>query len=302
MTVCGSCGSDHRGGRRHCPSPGAGGDRDEAGQAAAAPPVGGAGGADPSGADAGTAVIVDLSNTLPLTDDELADAEPAGGPGPAAGAGQRAQPGTAGRRLLGVLLVAVGLALVAAGSYTAYQNRHPRGAPPTVRSVPATPTAGAPTPTGPATGSPPVSTPTVSPATAAPDGVVVTVAPALSGQPDVAAVAATLGTYFTAINERDYDTYRAVLVGAQDRVGGEQDFLRRFRSTTDSDVRLVGLRHDGDGTILATVTFRSTQDPVDAPDGASPCVSWVLTYPLVAEGGDLLIDVVHPFAQTYRPC
>jgi hypothetical protein len=237
-----------------------------------------------------TTVIADLNRTLPLPD--------GGHTGPDGGAVAEPGPGTGARRLLGVLLVAVGLVLVASGGYTAYQNRHgTRGStPPGVRTVPGSASPDA-TPTPP-TASPPTPTPTAVGASP-----LVTVAPALSGQPDVAAVADTLTTYFTAINERDYDAYRSVLVDVEDRVGGEADFLRRFRSTTDSDVRLVGVRHDPDGGVMATVTFRSTQDPADAPDGVSACVSWVLTYPMTAaDDGTLLIDVVHLFAQTYRPC
>lgn len=283
MTVCGACGSDHPPGRRHCPSCGTGETQVE--ELSGWTTVAGTRSERSDQADAGR-LVTDMDRARRIGD----------------GTGQGEPGGEVGRRLLGTVLVVVGLALIAGGGYTAYQNRHnpPRGIPPGVRPTPS----GRPT----APVSQPPASPTQSPsAPTSPVGTsgtpqIVAVAPALSGQPDVSDVTDTLTTYFTAINERDYEAYRSVLVGADNRVRNEDEFLRRFRSTSDSDVRLVGIRRDPDGEIFATVTFRSTQDPQDAPDGVSACVSWVLTYPMTRDGAGLKIDLVRPFAQTYRSC
>ncbi|HEY9476128.1 MAG TPA: hypothetical protein VIS06_20045 [Mycobacteriales bacterium] len=200
------------------------------------------------------------------------------------------------------MLIVLGLALIAVGGYSTYRGAHgprpgfPPGAGPTQptqpgRSVrPTDPVRGANTPGSSGTSS------------AGRGSSVVTVAPALLGQPDVADVVHTLTVYFTAINARDYADYRSVLIGADRRVRDEEDFLTRFRSTADSQVWLVGIRSDPQGEVFATVTFRSHQDPVDSPDLVSQCLSWVVTYPMARVEGVVRIDVVRTFAQTHRPC
>ncbi|HEX5493223.1 MAG TPA: hypothetical protein VFX70_01440, partial [Mycobacteriales bacterium] len=211
--------------------------------------------------------------------------------------GTGAGPGRRPRRWPALVLVMAGLALIAAGAYTTYRGAHgPHpGLPPGVAPSPTV----RPTAQGHPTATPDVTSGTSSASHGTP---LVTVAPALLGQPGVADVVGTLTTYFTAINDRDYQDYRSVLVGADARVGGEQDFLTRFRSTTDSQIWLVGIRRDPLGEVFATVTFRSHQDPRDSPDLVSDCLSWVVTYPMVQIDSTVRIDLVRNFALTHRPC
>lgn len=281
MTECGACGSPLPPDGRHCTACGAGTSRvgELSGWRSATPEFPDAGPAGPAGvaapaAPAGTAV-----------GETADDLDPVEGPAP------RRHP-----RWPGFVLIVVGLALIGIGAYTTYRGEHdPRpGLPPGIA------------PTHPAKPSAPAgvnATPSASTTSSASQGsAVVTVAPALNGQPDVADVVATLTTYFTAINRRDYASFRSVMVGADQRVRDEEDFHTRFRSTSDSQVWLVGMRRDAEGEVFATVTFRSRQDPADSPDLVSDCLSWVVTYPMTRVDGAVRIDVVRTFAQTHRPC
>jgi hypothetical protein len=128
------------------------------------------------------------------------------------------------------------------------------------------------------------------------------VAPALAALPETASVTGVLTAYFTAINERDYPAYRATLVRRPGVAQTEADFRRRYRSTRDSDVRLLGLRSGEAGSWVASVAFTSRQDPVDSPDGRSTCLRWSIAFPLVPSGDDLLIDAAGLSTTVRRPC
>ncbi len=204
-------------------------------------------------------------------------------------------------RWSGVALIVLGLALLAVGGYSTYRGAHgprPEFPPGTgqTQPTPAPPDRS----TAPADGRDPSGAEGTS--SVGRDSPGVTVAPALVGQPDVADVTNTLTAYFDAINDRDYTDYRSMLIGADQRVRDEEDFRTRFRSTTDSQIWLVGIRREAHGEVFATVTFRSRQDPVDSPDLVSDCLSWVVTYPMARIDGVFRIDVVRTFAQTHRPC
>jgi hypothetical protein len=163
----------------------------------------------------------------------------------------------------------------------------------------AAPTA-SPTGTGGAGPSQPASTgpaqPTGSTAPSSPSGppgpVDVSVAPALQPLPATPEVVTLLSAYFTAIDQRDFAALRQTLVPRAGLPSTEAEFRSRYKSTMDSDVRLVGLRTGPDRGMVASVSFTSHQDAADAPDGVSPCLRWSIGYPLVRVGGGLRIDEV----------
>lgn len=293
MTECGACGSPLPSNGQHCPACGAG--VSQAGDLRSLTSTGASAGisAGISGGISGISAGEPVGRVAAAEETEEAGAA----------AGDLAGPSP--RRHLrwpGLVLVVAGLALIATGAYTTYRGAHgPRpGVPPGIApSRPVTPTHPAGASATPGTSATPGASDTSS---ASQGSSVVTVAPALRGQPEVAEVVGTLTTYFSSINHRDYDGYRSVLVGADERVRDENDFLTRFRSTADSQVWLVGIRRDSSGEVFATVTFRSRQDPVDAPDLVSDCLSWVVTYPMTRIDDMVKIDVVRAFAQTHRPC
>jgi hypothetical protein len=216
-------------------------------------------------------------------------------PTPPTTPGTSAPPGRPRRRGARIAVVA-GLVLLAAaaGSYAAFRAADSGDdTAPAAPSASARPSPGTGDPTGPATSSPapPASSP----------GLVVA-APALAERPETAEVVALLERYFTAINDKDYAAYRDSLVGGPQRKT-EEEFRTDFRSTQDSDVRLLGLRPAGERGLAASISFVSTQDPELAPDGRSACLRWSASFPLVrGEDGVLRIDEVRLSGLVYRRC
>lgn len=106
---------------------------------------------------------------------------------------------------------------------------------------------------------------------------VVSVAPAAGSDPRAPTVVALLTRYITDINERNFADYftlytpkvRAALDPAQVAAG--------YRSTEVSGGRLTELSTTGDGRPAATVTFTSTQDAADGPDGQT-CTHWKVDF------------------------
>lgn len=192
------------------------------------------------------------------------------------------------RRRRGIALISVGVVLIGAGIAAGFRA----GVTAADRRAAATPTL-APTTTPPSSA-------------AAPTGPVrsgiVEIAPALAPRPETAAVVGVLGTYFAAINRRDYRSYRTTLVDRPGRAHSEAEFRRRYRSTTDSGVRLLGLRAGDGGSWVASVGFTSRQAAVDSPDGTSTCLRWSVAFPLVPTADGFLIDTAGLATTVRRPC
>jgi len=120
---------------------------------------------------------------------------------------------------------------------------------------------------------------TTAPTTPAPYGgnSVVSVAPAAGSDPRAPTVVTLLTRYFTDINQRNFGDYftlyapdvRAELDQAQIEAG--------YGSTQVSSGRLTAIRTAADGRPVATVTFTSTQDAADGPDGQT-CTHWTVNF------------------------
>jgi hypothetical protein len=122
--------------------------------------------------------------------------------------------------------------------------------------------------------------------TAASDAVAI--APAVAGQPDAPGVAAFLKAYFRSINSHDFAAYTSLFV-PQLRESA-QHFNAGYQSTTDSGATLTGLTATGSGSLAATVTFLSRQNPADSPNNAG-CDEWNVVLPLDRAGTGYLITL-----------
>lgn len=107
-------------------------------------------------------------------------------------------------------------------------------------------------------------------------------------------VAMTLDTYFAGINSGDIPSAVSVFdpAGILDPSDSAQvaDFAEGVSSTTDSDIQLraISAAPEGNGALLADVTFTSRQDAADGPD-ALTCADWTLAYTLTVGSGGYLI-------------
>jgi hypothetical protein len=226
--------------------------------------------------------------------------QPATG-GPAGGAGARAAGTGAGRRpprpasgqnwprragmLLLALLAVAGVAAASAAGTAALSGRwhHPAALVPG-RAAPVGPPV--PSPAGPA----------------APGDVPVLLDGSLRDSPHAADVVALFRRYYRSINSRDYDGWLTTLAGDR-RPDSRPKFLDEYSTTTDDDVKVVGITVREDGTLLVAVSFRSRQDPKYAPpDQPVNCLRWNIVYPLVSESGSLRIALVEFVNRSYRPC
>ena len=149
---------------------------------------------------------------------------------------------------------------------------HPATAAPVAAGSPSTPAT-----TG--TGATPSSSLRVSPVTpasapAASDGPV-PVSRGAAEQANAGQVAAFVGTYFAAINRRDYQAYASLFDDPARPDRNEQQFLSGYRTTTDSDPVLVALTPTSTGQWAATVTFVSHQSPTTSATQSS-CPDWCI--------------------------
>lgn len=133
---------------------------------------------------------------------------------------------------------------------------------------------------------------------AASDGTV-SIGSAAARQASAGQVAAFLGTYFAAINHRDYQAYISLFDDPARPDRSEQQFLSGYQTTTDSDPVLVALTLTPTGEWAATVTFVSHQSPA-ASATRSSCTSWDITLYLEPGGNSYLIGLPPPGYQASR--
>jgi hypothetical protein len=227
-------------------------------------------------------------------------------------AGTARPPRSRRRRWVGGLVVLLGLALAGAGGYGGYRgfNAGKSTAEPVASTALSTATVPPSTATQAAASTLPATITAAGPGSNPSGGgtggtagaPLVAAAPALTGRPETTEVVALLTAYFEAINARDFPAARRTLVGRPGLPTNETEFRDQYRSTHDSDVRLLNLSPDGAGGYLASVSFTSYQDPADAPDQASSCLIWSMAYPMVRNGGELLIDLIGRSDVVYHDC
>lgn len=148
--------------------------------------------------------------------------------------------------------------------------------------------------------------PTAEPTTATPvepsvGNNVVAVAPDAAQNPAAADVVQVLTAYFTAVNQRDYNQYRAQHTRAVRNKMTRSEFTTGFRSTEDSQIMLLNLTPADDGRLIALVSFVSHQNAADGPSGQT-CTSWTVGKFLETEGNALRIGKA-PFGYSnYEAC
>jgi hypothetical protein len=117
----------------------------------------------------------------------------------------------------------------------------------------------------------------------------VTVDPAITDS-RATGVATMFETYFSGINDKDYDRVGTVLdpAGSLDPAdpADMRDLADGTRSTQDSEVTLNGLSDLPGGRVRADVSFVSRQEPGDGPKGrpGETCTRWTMIYTLTTAG------------------
>jgi hypothetical protein len=209
-----------------------------------------------------------------------------GGPGqPGPGRPGLARRPPARRNKIIFIAAAVVVFLAAGGGAYALVANHSHGsatAPPTqsasiTQSAPASPTS----PTSPT--APPTS---ASASVSTSSGTTVAVSAAAASNAAAPQVTGFLNSYFTAINEHNYQAYDRLL-DQQLQPYPQSSFEAGYRTTTDSNETLTSITDTGSGGEAASVTFTSHQQPADSPNNSS-CDQWSLTLFLVPNGSGYL--------------
>ena len=110
--------------------------------------------------------------------------------------------------------------------------------------------------------------------------------------PDSQRVQALLQHYFDAINEHDYDKWRAA-VTKERRNGTTRDaFVKGYATTRDGSIVVQRIESEPAADRLRVLmNLVSTQDLPNAPsDFQEGCIRWRVVYPLLWEDGELRLD------------
>jgi hypothetical protein len=202
-------------------------------------------------------------------------------------------------RRMTALIAAAGVLVLAAGGTAAWAvTRHRPPVPLAAR--PRSPRSSG----RPAAASPPAASlaPASAPASSGPPPLV-QVSPAAAASPVAGPVENLVTSYFTAINQHDYQQYASLLAPAEQPGTTPASFASGFGSTTDSDVSLTSIATADDGSaVAASVTFTSQQAPSSSPDD-SPCDTWQITLYLQPDGpGYLIGPAPGGYAAAHSPC
>jgi hypothetical protein len=117
-------------------------------------------------------------------------------------------------------------------------------------------------------------------------------------------ITATLSAYFDAIIARNYRLAWSQLSPAGQSANPYAGFAAGESTTTIAGWRLHGITPGTrPGTYVAFVTFRSHQNPSQAPNHIDSCHNWALNYTMSPASGRWLINQVnpHPGVAEYLP-
>ncbi len=118
-------------------------------------------------------------------------------------------------------------------------------------------------------------------------------------------ITATLSAYFDAINARNYRLAWSQLSPANQSGNPYTQFAAGVSTTTIADWKLHGIASGPrPGTYIAFVTFRSYQNPSEAPNHSDSCDVWTLNYTMIPSSGRWLISEAnpHPGVPGYQRC
>jgi len=117
----------------------------------------------------------------------------------------------------------------------------------------------------------------------------------MTSQPPSTGITATLHTYFDAINARNYRLAWSQLSPSNQSDNPFDGFVRGESTTTIRNLQLHGIASGPlSGTYIASVTFRSYQNPSKAPNHSDSCDDWTLDYTMVQSSGRWLIERANP--------
>ncbi len=127
--------------------------------------------------------------------------------------------------------------------------------------------------------------------------------------PDVSASAfatrlqAWVTEYFTAINERSFSRYRALLEPQLRINESAQSFHKGFRTTSDSQATITDITTASTGAVQVEITFTSHQAPSDSPTGTEACTNWDISLFLQQFAGRyLMMPAPAGYRSVYTPC
>ncbi|WP_284746536.1 hypothetical protein [Amycolatopsis sp. RTGN1] len=138
------------------------------------------------------------------------------------------------------------------------------------------------------------STPPSSASSGAPAGVVQMTDDA-KAHPQSGAVRELLETYFSAINDKNYQRWLTTVSGDRAAQQPFGTWNLGVQSTTDSDALVYRIERGASTSLRVLVGFTSRQDLEDAPkDLREKCIKWRLVLPVIVEKSALKIDTVGP--------
>lgn len=141
---------------------------------------------------------------------------------------------------------------------------------------------------------------TVQPPQSPSQDVSVQLSPQALQSPHAEQVRQLLQRYFDAINTGDYDVWADAVSTAQSSSRPKQEWEKSYKSTHDSQIRVVSIFDD---TLQVRLWFVSQQDVSLAPaDLRVPCISWDVTYQLVKQKGSLVVGNSVPSAMNKVAC
>ena len=132
---------------------------------------------------------------------------------------------------------------------------------------------------------------------------VVELTAAAADRPAAGAMLALLDRHFTAINDRDYDTWATTVVSRRARQQPRDAWADDYRSTRDSDVRVTAIDDAGPDAVTVELTFVSRQDLADAPASLpAERICWRSRWPVVAVSSGGRLDTPPKGSTTGQAC
>ncbi|HKS48856.1 MAG TPA: hypothetical protein VJT49_27855 [Amycolatopsis sp.] len=122
---------------------------------------------------------------------------------------------------------------------------------------------------------------------------IVELTPDAAAHPQHENVRSVLQAYFDAINNQDYEAWKATVTKARFQNQPKATWEQDFATTRDGSILVYRIEVASDKAVRAFVGFTSTQDPSAAPeDLPGPCLRWKLVLPLTLEANRWRVDTV----------
>lgn len=128
----------------------------------------------------------------------------------------------------------------------------------------------------------------------------------VAGSPLASAVQETLAAYFGGIDSRDFPAAYAAYSPRLRASFSESSFASEDQTSTISGISVSTLNEQGNGDVVADVTFTSLQAPQDGPVPGQSCTNWSLAYSLIpatsSSPPSYLIDSVMSIGAGHTAC